>query len=322
METAIGNLASASTLTGVVPALTNGNGTTFNVDKVDLGGELTQTTAIDVNTQALSFDSDYSSLLLGDSPYGNISAFVKSISPTEITVGGIVGIGGGDNSYYGRVDLTDSAPTTLMVIEPTSGNVRITTNDDFLVTSQNGVQLDAAVSSSLTAGSLTTGNNILGSSVLLPNASSPAVGQSLKKNEDYEVGFFAIGGTTPFANIYYGVLDSDNNITDTSRLEANENEVHGRKFITVGGNYNGFHANTTYAQLEFNKVTEDGQTTGTVWVLDADGAALYVGGTMQFRIKNSVPSYADDAAAAGGGLVTGDVYKTTTAGSTFLKIVP
>ena len=36
----------------------------------------------------------------------------------------------------------------------------------------------------------------------------------------------------------------------------------------------------------------------------------------------NVPSYADDAAAAGGGLTTGHLYKTTTGGSTFLKIVP
>lgn len=36
----------------------------------------------------------------------------------------------------------------------------------------------------------------------------------------------------------------------------------------------------------------------------------------------NVPAYADDATATGAGLTTGDVYKTTTSGSTFLKIVP
>lgn len=36
----------------------------------------------------------------------------------------------------------------------------------------------------------------------------------------------------------------------------------------------------------------------------------------------SVPAFADDAAAAVGGLTTGQLYKTTTGGSTFLKIVP
>lgn len=36
----------------------------------------------------------------------------------------------------------------------------------------------------------------------------------------------------------------------------------------------------------------------------------------------SVPAHADDAAATGAGLTTGQLYKTTTGGSTFLKIVP
>lgn len=36
----------------------------------------------------------------------------------------------------------------------------------------------------------------------------------------------------------------------------------------------------------------------------------------------SVPSYADDAAAITGGLGSGDIYQTTTGGSTFLKRVP
>lgn len=35
-----------------------------------------------------------------------------------------------------------------------------------------------------------------------------------------------------------------------------------------------------------------------------------------------VPTYANDAAAISGGLVTGQLYKTTSGGSTVLKIVP
>ena len=35
-----------------------------------------------------------------------------------------------------------------------------------------------------------------------------------------------------------------------------------------------------------------------------------------------VPTYADDAAAGVGGLTSGQLYKTTSGGSTFLKIVP
>ena len=35
-----------------------------------------------------------------------------------------------------------------------------------------------------------------------------------------------------------------------------------------------------------------------------------------------VPTYADDAEAVVSGLTSGQLYKTTTGGSTFLKIVP
>lgn len=154
-------------------------------------------------------------------------------------------------------------------------------------------------------------------------ANEPGAGLYLRENQTDEYGFFAINnGVKKYSNIYYGVLDGNNEITDTSRWEANENEVHGRKYITVGGSYNGIHCNTSYAQLEYNKVAEDNQATGTLWVMDADGASMFKDGTKVFRIKNSVPTYADDAAAIGGGLTTGDVYKTTTGGSTFLKIVP
>jgi hypothetical protein len=37
---------------------------------------------------------------------------------------------------------------------------------------------------------------------------------------------------------------------------------------------------------------------------------------------SGVPEFLDDAAAIGGGLTAGRLYKTTTLGSTFLKIVP
>lgn len=45
-------------------------------------------------------------------------------------------------------------------------------------------------------------------------------------------------------------------------------------------------------------------------------------GTLNIAGIVGIPSYADDAAASGGGLLSGDLYKTTTLGSTYLKIVP
>lgn len=137
------------------------------------------------------------------------------------------------------------------------------------------------------------------------------------------------GGQGKSSNIYYGSNDGAGNTTDLIRIEVLATDeatshAHIRRYIdfTTPVNYNGVHVNKDYTQLEYNKVAEDDQDTGTLWVIDADGASMFKDGTKIFRIKNSVPSYADDAAAAGGGLVTGDVYKTTTGGSTFLKIVP
>lgn len=287
METAIGNLASASTLTGVVPALTNGNGTTFNVDKVDLGGTVSEVTTLD-------FDPTVYGVVLGDLNAGK---------------GVIIGNGLGSNGFLFIVGNADSASITAksITLETTDGG-------DVTVDCENRVAIEANDGVSDHRGLM----------VLEPYATTPAAGLSLQKTQDFEVGVFAIDSPSKkYANIYYGVLDVNNVITDTSRFEANENEVHGRKYITPGGNYNGVHCNTTYSQLEFNKSAEDGQASGTVWVLDADGASMYVGGVLQFRIKSTgIPSYADDAAAVGGGLVSNEVYKTTTGGSTFLKIVP
>lgn len=45
-------------------------------------------------------------------------------------------------------------------------------------------------------------------------------------------------------------------------------------------------------------------------------------GILNISGLSGVPSYANDATAVTGGLVSGDVYKTTTLGSTYLKIVP
>lgn len=61
--------------------------------------------------------------------------------------------------------------------------------------------------------------------------------------------------------------------------------------------------------------------------LDANGFRVNFNYITTFTIKPNnivnmiVPEYADNAAALAGTLVSGDVYKTTTGGSTFLKVV-
>ena len=53
-----------------------------------------------------------------------------------------------------------------------------------------------------------------------------------------------------------------------------------------------------------------------------DGTNIQIDDINQLVTITNVPTYADDAAAGVGGLTTGQLYKTTTGGSTFLKIVP
>lgn len=63
----------------------------------------------------------------------------------------------------------------------------------------------------------------------------------------------------------------------------------------------------------------NGVDTNTM-IVDATGIHFTFGlGGMQI---NNVPAYIDDAAAIVGGLTSGYLYKTTIAGSTFLKIIP
>lgn len=53
-----------------------------------------------------------------------------------------------------------------------------------------------------------------------------------------------------------------------------------------------------------------------------NGTQILIDDTAQLITISNVPDYADDAAAATGGLTTGQLYQTTSSGSTFLKIVP
>ena len=242
--------------------LADGNGTTANGSKCDLGGDVIQDTI-------LSFNPTEYSVVFGD--FDNGAAFYY---------GNVLG----DGSRFGS-----------------AGNKAISLTVDL----NNGRFAGLGALEDDGTGNASSGLNVI------------------QDGYDYGLYNFYNGGKRT-ANIYFGLRDG-NGTTDISRLEANINEVHGRHIIDDTGvipNYNGFHANDTYTQLEYNKTAEDGQDTGTLTVVDADGASMFKDGTKVFRIKNSVPTYADDAAAVVGGLTTGDVYKTTTGGSTFLKIVP
>jgi hypothetical protein len=52
-------------------------------------------------------------------------------------------------------------------------------------------------------------------------------------------------------------------------------------------NYNGWNVSNAYAQLEYNKVAEDGQDTGTCLTLNEDGVSHYQDGAILNQFDNS-----------------------------------
>jgi hypothetical protein len=57
-------------------------------------------------------------------------------------------------------------------------------------------------------------------------------------------------------------------------------------------------------------------------IIGINGTGIYADDNTGIISLRNVKFYADDAAATGAGLITGDIYATTTAGSTYIKIVP
>jgi len=250
--------------------LVDGNGTTVNGNKVDLGGDVIQDTI-------LNFNPTVYKLVLGSEDeavffYGELN---------------------GGAGLYAEAD-----------------NIRIAS-----YTPDSSGELSSF-----------TVDNSTGYSVTVLKNQTAGVGV------DYGIAILdktAFGGEGKSSNIYYGKNDGAGNTTDLIRIEVlgtdeETSHAHMRRFIDFDTpvNYNGVHVNKYYAQLEYNKQSEDDQDTGTLWVVNADGAIMYKDGVKVFRIKNSVPTYANDAAAITGGLTTGDVYKNTTGGITSLCIVP
>jgi len=208
--------------------LVDGNGTTVNGNKVDLGGDVIQDTI-------LAFDPSQYKIIFGDIDnetgfyYGNLN--------------------GDGNKYFGA-----------------SG-----------VDSASFYGYDNTLNEFLIGGSISGSNGF------------PTVDLNVL-NDTHRYGFSASdNGGKKTSNIYYALWDGSST-TDISRLEANKNEVHARKLIDDTGvlpNYNGFHANNTYTQLEYNKQSEDGQVTGTLWTLNEDGIAHYQNGSILNQLDNS-----------------------------------
>lgn len=155
------------------------------------------------------------------------------------------------------------------------------------------------------------------------------------KNRYYSFGF-AGRDEVPrkYANIFYGIYpdSSGNNIKDITRVATNDVASYGL-FATWNASYsdyryNGFYAASTYAQLEYNKDSEDGQLTGHTWTIAGTGVGYHVNGTQQAYIDTTGIITAKNirlaqSTQAYGGTVAQDttvnlyVYTSSTGASTF-----
>jgi hypothetical protein len=124
------------------------------------------------------------------------------------------------------------------------------------------------------------------------------------------------------ANVANGDFDSGFEFDDTEALIRYKNNTTGlNSSIHLDAN-SVITAYTLDGTTEYQTVLGDGRfkifdSTNNIkyLIIDIINSSMTINPTL-------VPTYADDAAAGVGGLTSGQLYKTTTAGSTFLKIVP
>lgn len=260
------------------------NGITRSNDSVKLGGTLKNGTDIYYNSNYLNFFDTTEVYNFG---IGNLTALGGTENMVSAFMQNIILSGDTSLLLLSATTITGTSPTVdILSGDPAGDNARLLQHD-----------VDAAFGR--------------------PD-------QSLEvKDSGIVYGLYSYYNSGQFtANIYTGV-DTGGGVFDISRVESNINEIHGRHIIDKDADtlrYNGWQCAATYSQLEYRKEGEDGTLTGNVIRLDSNGLSWYVQNTLIFRIGNTIPTYADDAAAAAGGVAVNQVYKTTTGGSTFLKI--
>ncbi len=122
-------------------------------------------------------------------------------------------------------------------------------------------------------------------------------------------------------NLILGDVDSD---AQGTKLIMDDSEGH--LYMMHSGSVTGLDISYFNATADFG-ILQSGH--GLYVDGPSTSVSLHSSGVTQLSVSNTaglylanIPAYADDAAAVVGGLTTGYVYKTTTLGSTYLKIVP
>ena len=224
--------------------------------------------------------------------YGTLSSCITGFSNTAIGMSALANNIGSNNTAVGRGTLAVN----------TTGGDGVAIGTSSLQANTTGNQNTAVGSYSLATNIIGNYNSTVGYGSLQANTSNnnsalgyQALTATSTGTSNSAVGFQSgLGVTSGSDNVFIG---------DSSGSS-----------ITTGSNNTILGAN----------IDPGSDLSDTVLIGTGNGVIRMSVGLFNPDILNLVfvPSYADDAAAAAALLVTGDVYKTTTGGSTFLKIVP
>ena len=319
------------------------NGLTDTSGVVRLGGTLTGDTTIATDTYLLKIEapSDLNTYI-GEFGGLNQNWIRKDNSATNLSVFVMADLSGFGLDcacmFMGKLDFL-GVPTTLIRVLPTTGNIGITATNDVSINATNDVSIVATSDVSLTAtnnisSTATNDISIIAGAALNTNAeegiyggvntdsgttagvyriyltkevisATPSVVTELKRNQQYAMGIaiYDNPGVEQVSNIYYGVLNASNVITDISRVEASDQHSEVVHVYNVGSSYqNSIRVNST------GIVFDNNQFNNTITF------------TNRGYIAATIPSYLNDAAAdADADLPSGGIYKLNAARALFVK---
>lgn len=248
--------------------------------------------------QVRQWDVDYMILTNGSVPFANVPtiAFYKddvgiaSQSGINLIEGTGVTIDAVNNPLYNRVDYTINSSGGT----PAGSDTQIQYNNAGAfgavsnLTWNNTNKIFRVRTSANAAGSYIQVDGTTNSIV------SNAYGGSIVSQSDGLIELRA-GGLLYTSTVPSLVLDSVNGIIKLGKWG-------GVQYLSLD------YANNNYSLGDINN--------------QLNGTKISINDLSQLVKISNVPSYADDSAAITAGLTTGELYKTTTSGSTFLKIVP
>lgn len=230
-----------------------------------------------------------------------------------------------EGAFFGDSLFTRNATTKDTIIGQSSGTVAfgLQQNSDIVGIGFTGGSFNYYTDSSTNIVSLAgTGDETIGGG--FPGTSQLLTINTVTQDQAVLKTFYDTGTSEMF--VLGGAINGNiNSLFSFDSVEAslyytNDNGVTSSTFIAENGNAKIFTENAGveyFARLTTNGVFEiyNNTTATSYFKVDVVENKLTIN-------LDLVPTYADDAAAITGTLTSGDVYKTTTLGSTYLKIVP